>query len=161
MKAQLTGAFSLIFYKDSLLLFHRDNIPTIPYPDYWQLPGGGVEKGENSLQAIKRELYEEVSFVPNDLEFIGRVNVNGNINDMYVTFVNQDDSHKFKLGMDEGQEIKFFKFSEIANLNLTPGVALLYKEVVEKYNRNTDSNKAQITKILKLIIKNYSAQVIG
>ena len=48
----MNGSSAIIIHKNKILLFHRDNIPTIPYPDHWQLPGGGIEKGETPLVAL-------------------------------------------------------------------------------------------------------------
>jgi len=31
-------------------------------PPWWEIPGGGVDPGESSEQAVKRELYEEAGF---------------------------------------------------------------------------------------------------
>ncbi len=40
----------------------RDNIPNIFYPGHWGCFGGAVDPGERPLQALKRELAEELEF---------------------------------------------------------------------------------------------------
>lgn len=40
----------------------RDNIPGIFYPNHWGCFGGAVDPGERPLQAVKRELNEELEF---------------------------------------------------------------------------------------------------
>jgi 8-oxo-dGTP diphosphatase len=42
------------------LLYLRDNKPTIPFPDHWDLIGGHVEEGETPEQALVREVKEEL-----------------------------------------------------------------------------------------------------
>ena len=39
--------------------------------DGWQFPQGGVEKGESIIDAVYRELYEEVGLLPAHVEVIG------------------------------------------------------------------------------------------
>lgn len=43
-----------------LLLQLRDDKPTIPYPNTWTLFGGAVEPGEPPVDAVVRELEEEL-----------------------------------------------------------------------------------------------------
>ncbi len=43
----------------AVLLVHRS--PTRPaYPDLWDLPGGHVDAGESELEALAREMHEEL-----------------------------------------------------------------------------------------------------
>ena len=43
------------------LLQRRDAKPTIFYPDHWGCFGGALEKGESPLDALRRELFEELA----------------------------------------------------------------------------------------------------
>lgn len=126
------SANAIICWKDKILLFHRDNIPTIPAPDCWQNPGGGIEVGETPLQGLKRELLEEVSYYPKNIEFLGKIKKkDGFTSYIYVSFVTDDEAKLFKHGMGEGQEIKFFTIDEMDDLKLTfkwEQLRKLYKE---------------------------------
>ena len=46
--------------EDEILLYLRDNKPTIPFPNHWDLFGGYVEEGETPEQALVREVKEEL-----------------------------------------------------------------------------------------------------
>ncbi|MEX0337695.1 MAG: NUDIX hydrolase [Arenibacterium sp.] len=54
------GAKLGLFLGDALLVIQRDNKPDIPFPDYWDLPGGGREASETPQQCVLRETREEV-----------------------------------------------------------------------------------------------------
>lgn len=57
-------AQALLFDPDGkLLIYLRDDKPTIPFPNYWDLFGGHVEAGETPEQALCRELQEEIGVV--------------------------------------------------------------------------------------------------
>ncbi|TMV64530.1 NUDIX hydrolase, partial [Thioclava sp. BHET1] len=51
------GAYAVLHRDGALLLTHQD----APEPEY-QLPGGGIEKGESPLHALHREVWEETGW---------------------------------------------------------------------------------------------------
>lgn len=61
-----------------VLLAHRSPLREW-YPDVWDLPGGHVEEGESELQALAREVQEElgVQIVEHDPHPLGRVHLAG------------------------------------------------------------------------------------
>lgn len=54
-----TGAKLALFHAGQLVVYKRDDKPTIPYPGCWDFPGGGREHGETPAQCALRELEEE------------------------------------------------------------------------------------------------------
>lgn len=46
--------------RNAVLLQLRDNIPTIPYPNMWALPGGHIDEHETPRECIIREVREEL-----------------------------------------------------------------------------------------------------
>ena len=45
---------------DSVLTILRDDKPSIPCPNMWELPGGGREGNESPFECAAREVYEEL-----------------------------------------------------------------------------------------------------
>ena len=64
-----------------------------------------MNQGETPEQAVRRELSEEVTFVPKKLQLIYNIE---NKSFIFLSFVNDTEAKLFKLGPDEGQEIRFF-----------------------------------------------------
>jgi len=67
---QIKVAIAILHSKQNFLLQLRDEIPTILYPGHWALFGGHIEPGESPEQAIRRELQEEIGFVPTKLRLL-------------------------------------------------------------------------------------------
>ena len=59
------GAKLAILARDRLVIILRDDIPTIPYPDHWDFPGGGRENGETPQECALRETREELGLTMN------------------------------------------------------------------------------------------------
>ena len=55
-----TGSKIALFCGDKLLTILRDDKTTIPWPNMWELPGGGREGDESPFGCAAREGYEEL-----------------------------------------------------------------------------------------------------
>lgn len=61
MPAMRHVAAALLFDRDGrLLIYLRDDKPTIPFPNHWDFFGGHVEPGETPQEALVREVREEL-----------------------------------------------------------------------------------------------------
>lgn len=61
--APFSGSKLALFLGAELLVILRDDKPDIPWPGYWDLPGGGREGEESPLDCVLRETWEEVGLV--------------------------------------------------------------------------------------------------
>ena len=136
-----SGAF--IVYQGKILLIKRDNNPKIPNPDQWAIIGGGVEKGESFDEALVREIREEIGISPKNYQFLGFLKMKSDQvqRAIYLVRLNKAESRKIKLG-NEGQELRWFKPHEIANINAVP-------EIKDFFQKNAE----EIEKIIKNRIK--------
>ncbi|WP_321176409.1 SDR family NAD(P)-dependent oxidoreductase [Limnospira indica] len=64
-------AIAILYQSDKILLQLRDDIPTIVYPGVWGMFGGHIEPMETPLETMKRELLEEIGYVPTSLYEFG------------------------------------------------------------------------------------------
>ena len=83
------GAKIALYLGDRLVVILRDDIVGLPFPGFWDLPGGGREGAETPVECVQRECREELglalpqaailwqrSFVKNGITnwyFVGRL----------------------------------------------------------------------------------------
>lgn len=133
---KITDGAKIFIKNDALnkyLFVLRDNKPNILYSNMWGLFGGGIEPGENPLEAIKRELNEEINIDVYNIKKIYSKKVIHEIQGKkhettvyyFIGKTNTDDLTKVVL--NEGQKALFFSLDEIVKKeNVTP----LTKELV-------------------------------
>jgi len=57
---------------DKLLIYLRDDKPSIPFPNRWDLFGGHLEHNETPIEALIREIQEELGIAVTDITFFKR-----------------------------------------------------------------------------------------
>ena len=124
---------AIILENDSgeFLLALRDNKPTIPFPNCWDLIGGHVEEGETPEQALCREYKEELGLELAEYKFFREyVCLEGDAyeNVKYI-FCGKINIPIEEITLYEGQYARYFKRAEILNLTF----ANIIKTVVIDY----------------------------
>jgi 8-oxo-dGTP pyrophosphatase MutT (NUDIX family) len=67
--AHPAAAVAILYQADQFLLQLRDDKPEIRYPGHWAFFGGHVEPNESPLAAMQRELQEEISYTPPQVDY--------------------------------------------------------------------------------------------
>ena len=111
---------SILFVNEQrqILLFLRDDLPTIPYPNTWDVPGGHVEEAETPAQCIVREMKEEMGL---DLEGVELLSVKEFSDRVEYTFWKSADLNIDTISLMEGQRLQWFSEEEARATTLAYG----------------------------------------
>jgi 8-oxo-dGTP diphosphatase len=134
-KLNNVSAVVLINEKKELLLYLRDDKPTIVYPNMWALLGGHAEKNETPIETLKREIKEEIDFDIKETEFLGAVD--DKVGNLVHIFLTRFDKRKEDIILLEGQKIDFFNYNESIKLNIPKPIKdfmIKNKEKILDYN---------------------------
>ena len=133
MKTKRRSA-SILFVngKNEVLLVLRDDIPTIPYPNCWCIPGGHAEEDETFEQCIVREMREEMELDVRDFETYSVVEHE----DVGVTFFwKKVDFQIVDMRLHEGQELHWFSEQDIADID-DDAIAFHFKPLILSFMRS-------------------------
>ena len=108
----------MVNYRQQVLLLLRDNIPGIPFPNTWDLPGGHVEAGETPRECICREIKEEMGL---DLEGIAPFSVVEFEDRTEYTFWKAVNLDIGSIKLTEGQRLRWFSRAEMERTPLAFG----------------------------------------
>jgi 8-oxo-dGTP diphosphatase len=121
------------------LFFLRDNKPTIPNPNMYGLLGGGIEVGEEPIEALEREMQEESNIDIHDIQELGNKTVTHMIRDgkgeqtavaKIYFFLAQTEATLKDAELHEGQKLEYFTIEEALTLdNLSPAI----REAINEY----------------------------
>lgn len=114
-----TGCKIALICGDKILTILRDDKETIPWPNMWELPGGGREGNESPFECVAREVYEELSIQLSKEDIIWSW--------IYPSMLDENKKSVFLVGQltqeqfdsiafgDEGQAYKLMSIEEFLN----------------------------------------------
>jgi len=127
-------AVNIIINRQNKILILKRSSAEHHYPSFWDLPGGGVEKGESLRKAAEREAKEETGLdvkVDDNYFYVFRCNHGSEI-----------EAFGFKANL-AGEEIilsrehiesKWVSIDEYKNFKYTPGATAIIKEFFGNQN---------------------------
>lgn len=103
-------AIAIIHQDSKFLMQLRDDLPNIIFPGHWGFFGGHIEPGEDADTGVRRELHEEIGYVPPVITFFERIEDEHVIRHVYqaqLTVPLED------LELNEGQDIGLCSIEDI------------------------------------------------
>jgi len=121
---------SIIFIndKEQVLLFLRDDIPEIPFPNMWDVPGGHLEPGETPEKCIVREMREEMDLQLENFKFFSVQEFDDRIEYTFWKKKNLDIS---QITLCEGQRLAWFSKEDVEKTELSLG----FNQILEAFFR--------------------------
>lgn len=108
-----------IVEKDGMVLMTRDHKDT----DWWDLPGGRIHTGEGAVQALVREVQEELGVSITVGQFVDScqvVHTQAGSNHLFLTFHTalQDPTASFRVPSEELAEVRWITQKDLGELNI-------------------------------------------
>jgi len=126
---KVRGSVIILEKEGKFLLQLRADSPKINHPNTWGLFGGNIEEGETPIEAIIREIKEELELELKE-ESIEKVNeFISEKRDIFI-FKTTLEKNLSEIKLNEGQDMKLFSLEEIFKLeNASPGLKELFENL--------------------------------
>lgn len=113
---EFSGCKIALICDDKLLTILRDDKASIPYPNMWELPGGGREDEETPFECVQREVFEELSLKLEEADILWTKEYQGMLDPdktsiFMVGTITQEDFASIVFG-DEGQAYQMMDVSQ-------------------------------------------------
>ena len=132
-----TGCKIALICDGRILTILRDDKPTIPWPNLWELPGGGREGDESPFECVAREGYEELSIqlLKDDIvwSWIYPSMLDENKNSVFLVGQLTKEQFDSIVFGDEGQSFELMSIEEFLTLDqVVPKLQERVRDYVEK-----------------------------
>ena len=113
---EFSGCKIALICDDRLLTILRDDKASIPYPNMWELPGGGREGEETPFECVQREVFEELSLKLEETDIVWAKDYQGMLDPdktsiFMVGTITQEEFAGIVFG-DEGQAYQMMDVSQ-------------------------------------------------
>ena len=147
-----------IIYNDDfkVAIIHLVTDDKFGHRDAYETPGGGVKKGETLLEALKREILEEVGVDIDNIEEIGRV-------EDYYNLINRKNNNHYFLAhayKKESQHLEEYEkrvFESISWLDIDEIISIVENMKDLPVNNLVKNRELPIYKIAKKKLKKHKS----
>ena len=113
---EFSGCKIALLCDDRLLTILRDDKASIPYPNMWELPGGGREGEETAFECVQREVFEELGLKLEETAIVWAKDYPGMVDPdttsiFMVGIISQEECASIIFG-DEGQAYQMMDVSQ-------------------------------------------------
>ena len=113
---EFSGCKIALLCDDKLLTILRDDKASIPYPNMWELPGGGREGEETPFECVQREVFEELGLKLEEVDILWAKEYQGMLDPdktsiFMVGTITQEECASIAFG-DEGQAYQLMEVSQ-------------------------------------------------
>ena len=113
---EFSGCKIALLCDDRLLTILRDDKASIPYPNMWELPGGGREGEETAFECVQREVFEELGLKLEETDILWAKEYQGMLDPdktsiFMVGTITQEECTSIAFG-DEGQAYQMIDVSQ-------------------------------------------------